>query len=74
LSKHKTFVAHFNLFSGTPACRGTQFGIRWSIWTNRTDGLRNISECYYAGVYPHWAIGPFLDYVVDEQPQNFYLL
>jgi len=26
LSKHKTFVAHFSLFSGTPVCRGTQFG------------------------------------------------
>jgi len=28
LSKHKTFVEHFSLFSGTPVCRGTQLGSR----------------------------------------------
>jgi len=26
LSKHETFASHFSLFSGTPVCRGTQFG------------------------------------------------
>jgi len=26
LSKHKTFAAHFSLFSGAPVYRGTQFG------------------------------------------------
>jgi len=30
LSKHKTFVAHFSLFGGTPVCRGTQFEKHWS--------------------------------------------
>jgi len=25
-SKHKTFTAHFSLFSSTPVCHGTQFG------------------------------------------------
>jgi len=30
LSKHKTFAAHFSLFSDTPVCRGTQFGKHWT--------------------------------------------
>jgi len=36
LSKHKTFAAHFSLFSGTPVCRGTQFEKHWKDqqWNN----------------------------------------
>jgi len=36
LSKHKTFAAHFSLFSGTPVCRGTKFGKHWSRLHGKT--------------------------------------
>jgi len=56
LSKHKTFAAHFSLFSGTPVCRGAQFGKHCHRPSTRNKSSNsNLLQCKNAPI-PSWQV------------------